>query len=63
MYSTLQQLENCGIPMVISRHLTYATTNAYLSDLLACHENRIRYMLNSTHDTADGQEQLSALMT
>ncbi|KAH8710096.1 hypothetical protein GQ44DRAFT_626978, partial [Phaeosphaeriaceae sp. PMI808] len=58
---TLQQLENCGIPTNIPRHLTYATTDAYLSDLLACHDNRIRYMPNSIHNTVDGQHQLSAL--
>ncbi|KAH9877881.1 hypothetical protein J1614_003098 [Plenodomus biglobosus] len=58
---TLQQLENCGIPTDIPRNLTYSTADAYLSDLLACHDNRIRYMPNSIHDTADGQQQLSAL--
>lgn len=58
---TLHQLENCGIPTDIPRNLTFTTADAYLSDLLACHDNRIRYMPNSIHDTADGQQQLSAL--
>ncbi|KAF2802979.1 uncharacterized protein BDZ99DRAFT_454275 [Mytilinidion resinicola] len=58
---TLQQLENYNIPTEIPRNLTYVTTDAYLLDLLACHDNRIRYMPNSILDIADGQEQLSAL--
>jgi hypothetical protein len=57
----LQQLENFGIPTDIPRNLTYTTADSYLLDLLACHDNRIRYMPNSIHDTEDGQQQLSAL--
>jgi len=58
---TVQQLENLGIPTDIPRDLTYSTVDAYLSDILAYHDNRIRYMPNSMHNTLDGQEQLSAL--
>lgn len=58
---SLQQLENCGIPTDIPRNMTYSSTDTYLSDLLACHDNRMRYLPNSMHDTLDGQEQLSAL--
>jgi hypothetical protein len=58
---TLQQLENYGIPTDIPRNLTYTTADSYLSDLLACHDNRLRYMPNSIYDVADGQQQLSAL--
>lgn len=58
---TLQQLENLGIPTDIPRSQTYPTTDAYFSDLLACHDHRMRYMPNSMHSKSDGQEQLSAL--
>lgn len=58
---TLQQLENCSIPTDIPRNQTYTTADTYLSDLLTCHDNRIRYMPNSIQDAADGQQQLSAL--
>ncbi|RDL34710.1 Uncharacterized protein BP5553_07838 [Venustampulla echinocandica] len=57
----LQQLENLDIPTDIPRDQTYSTTDTYFSDLLACHDNRMRYMPNSIHNTSDGQEQLSAL--
>jgi hypothetical protein len=59
---SLQQLENLSIPTDIPRGRTYSTANTYFSDLLACHDNRMRYMPNSMHNTLDGQEQLSALM-
>jgi hypothetical protein len=58
---TLQQLENFGIPTDIPRDLTYSTVDTYLLDILACHDNRIRHMRNSIHNTSDGEEQLSAL--
>ena len=57
----LQQLENFGIPTDIPRDLTYSTVDVYLSDILAYHDNRMRHMPNSIHNTSDGQEQLSAL--
>ena len=58
---SLQQLENCGIPTDVLRNTTYSSTDTYFLDLLACHDNRIRYMPNAIHDGIDGQEQLSAL--
>lgn len=58
---SLQQLENRGIPTEISRNTTYSSADTYFSDLLACHDNSIRYMPNAIHDAIDGQEQLSAL--
>lgn len=58
---TLQQLENLGIPTDIPRDQTYSSTDMYFADLLAYHDNRMRYMPNSIHSASDGQEQLSAL--
>lgn len=58
---TLQQLENAGIPTDIPRDQTYSAVDTYLSDILACHDSRVRHMRNSIHDTSDGEEQLSAL--
>ncbi|KAE8378416.1 hypothetical protein BDV26DRAFT_261654 [Aspergillus bertholletiae] len=57
----LQHLENESIPTNIDRDLTYSTTDAYLLDLLACHDSRIRFSPNSIRDEYDGQAQLSAL--
>lgn len=57
----LQDLENGGVPTEIDRNLTYSTTEAYLLDLLACHDNRIRHQPNSIRDKYDGQAQLAAL--
>ncbi|KAM0424876.1 hypothetical protein ACHAPT_009932 [Fusarium lateritium] len=57
----LQQLENQGIQTSIPRDLTYVTSDTYLLDLLACHDNRIRHGPNTILDHSDGQSQLSAL--
>lgn len=57
----LQHLENEGIPTNIDRSLTYSTTNAYLLDLLLCHDSRIRDQPNSIREQFDGQAQLSTL--
>lgn len=57
----LQHLENEGIPTNIDRNLIYSTTDAYLLDLLQCHDNRIRHQPNSVREKFDGQAQLSAL--
>ncbi|KAL5336617.1 hypothetical protein BJX70DRAFT_271919 [Aspergillus crustosus] len=59
----LQHLENESVPTNINRNLTYTTTDAYLSDLLACHDNRLRTVPNSIRDRFDGQAQLSVLTT
>ncbi|PYI11224.1 hypothetical protein BO78DRAFT_303496 [Aspergillus sclerotiicarbonarius CBS 121057] len=57
----LQHLENESIPTNIARDLTYSTTDAYLLDLLACHDSRLRHSPNSVRDEYDGQAQLSIL--
>ncbi|KAI9743717.1 MAG: hypothetical protein M1818_003033 [Claussenomyces sp. TS43310] len=57
----LQQLENEGIPTNIKRDLTYSTTEAYLLDLLAYHDSRIRHQPNSIHNRSDGEAQMACL--
>lgn len=57
----LHQLENRGIRTGIPRDRIYVTSDTYLLDLLACHDNRIRHQPNTILDHADGQAQLSAL--
>lgn len=59
----LQQLENLNIPTGIPRDLTYTSAVPYFLDLLACHDNRIRYQPNSIHHQSDGEAQLAALTT
>lgn len=60
--NTLQQLDNCEIPTNIARDKTYTTADAYVSDLLACHDSRVRHMPSSIVDEQDGLSQLSALV-
>jgi hypothetical protein len=54
-------LENEGIPTKIPRDLTYTTADAYYSDLLACHDSRIRHQPNSIIDEKDGYAQMANL--
>ncbi|CAK4033105.1 Hypothetical predicted protein [Lecanosticta acicola] len=58
----LHELENHGIPTGIERHQVYSSVEDYYSDLLACHDNRMRYQPNSIRDVLDGQGQLAALV-
>jgi Phosphotransferase enzyme family len=57
----LQIMENEGIPTNIDRNLTYSNTDTYLLDLLAYHDNRIRYQPNSIRDEFDGRAQMATL--
>lgn len=56
-------LENENIPTNIPRNLTYASTDAYYNDLLACHDSRIRNQPNSIIDEEDGHLQMANLFT
>ena len=56
-------LENEGISTNIPRHLTYNTTDAYYTDLLACHDSRIRNQPNSIISEEDGFSQMANLFT
>lgn len=57
----LQHLENECIPVDMPRDLTYATTDAYVLDLLACHDSRLRHQPNAVNDQPDCLSQMSAL--
>lgn len=57
----LHESENLEIPTGIPRDLTYTSVEPYLLDLIACHDNRVRYQPNSIHDQSDGLAQLAAL--
>jgi hypothetical protein len=57
------QLENQNIPTNIPRSLTYTSATDYLSDFLACHDERMRHQPNSIHTHRDGVDQLAALTT
>lgn len=57
----LHQLENAGIPTNIGRDLTYSSTYSYYSDILSCHDSRIRHQSNSIHDEEDGRAQMANL--
>ncbi|KAH8746164.1 hypothetical protein F5882DRAFT_387429 [Hyaloscypha sp. PMI_1271] len=56
-------LENEGIPTNIPRNLTYMTTDAYYTDLLGCHDSRIRNQPNSMINEEDGLSQMANLFT
>lgn len=57
----LHQLENAEISTGIPRDRTYTSVEPYLLDLIACHDNRLRYQPNSIHHQSDGEQQLAAL--
>lgn len=57
----LQQLENKSVPTDIDRDKIYASTEAYISSLLSCHDNRILHQANSILSQPDGETQLAVL--
>ena len=57
----IHQLENEGIPTDIDRDITYPAIESYLHDLLALHDNRLRYQPNSINDEVDCEGQLAVL--
>jgi hypothetical protein len=59
----LHQLENEGIPTDIGRRTTYVTTESYLLDVLACHDNHLIHQLNAVNDEPDCRAQMAALTT
>lgn len=59
----IHQLESIGIPVEISRNMMYSSTDSYAADLLAFHDNRLRYQPNAINDRCDGIFQASALTT
>ena len=57
----LQVLENGGIPINIARGNTYTAVEPYILDLLAYHDNRLRYQPNSINDEPDCRAQMAAI--
>lgn len=57
----LHQLENAEIETGIPRDRTYTSVEPYIFDLIACHDNRLRYQPNAIHHRSDGEQQLAAL--
>jgi hypothetical protein len=53
--------ENEGVPTSIPRKLVYGSADTFFSDLLACHDSRIRDQPNSILDERDGLEQMANL--
>lgn len=56
-------LENEGISINIPRNLTYMATDTYYTDLLVCHDSRIRNQPNSILNEEDGVSQMANLFT
>ncbi|KAL4861659.1 hypothetical protein BDV12DRAFT_179906 [Aspergillus spectabilis] len=59
----IQELENEGIPVDIPRSLTYSSTHAYVTDLLAIHDSRLYHQPNAINDQSDFTYQASILAT
>ena len=59
----LHQLKNRGILTGISKDKTHSLSQAYYSDLLSCHDSRLRNQANAIRDRSDGETQLAALST
>ena len=57
----LQELENNGIPINITRENTYTAVEPYILDLLAYYDNRLRYQPNSINNEPDCRAQMAAI--
>ncbi|KAL1981215.1 hypothetical protein VTN96DRAFT_2967 [Rasamsonia emersonii] len=57
----IQELENEEIATDIPRDYTYLMVDSYITDVLAFHDNRLRYQPNAINDTGDYIYQASAL--
>ncbi|KAL9039368.1 MAG: hypothetical protein Q9180_002570 [Flavoplaca navasiana] len=57
----LHELENGGIPLQIGKRDTYTAIEPYILDLLANHENRLRYQPNAINDEFDGRAQMASI--
>ncbi|KAL1885234.1 hypothetical protein Plec18167_001891 [Paecilomyces lecythidis] len=58
----IQQLENEHIPVDMPQNTTHSTVGAYVNDILAFHESRLRHQPNAVNSVEDGFYQTSALM-
>jgi hypothetical protein len=59
----MQDLENEHIPVEIPRDLTYSTADAYINDILAFHDSRLRHQPNAIGTLTDALYQMAALTT
>lgn len=59
----LHSLEKESIPTSMPRTQTYICADAYYTDLLACHDSRIRHQPNSIYNEKDGFAQMANLFT
>lgn len=57
----LHELENEYIPTDLPREYTYSTIESYVADILATHDNRLRYQPNAVNNVQDCGYQMSAL--
>lgn len=57
----IQGLENESIPVDIPRDFTYSTADAYINDILAFHESRLRHQPNAVNSIQDSLYQMAAL--
>ena len=57
----LQELENEGIPIEISRQDTYTAVEPYIQDLLSYHDSRLLYSPNAVNYALDGKFQMAAI--
>ena len=57
----LQELENEGIPIKISRQDTYTAVEPYVQDLLSYHDSRLLHSPNAVNNALDGKLQMAAI--
>ncbi|TPX26457.1 hypothetical protein DIZ76_011919 [Coccidioides immitis] len=62
MLCHLHQLENWSIPSDIPRSRTYTSADSFYLDLLAGHDNRLRYQGNATTSEIDARGQATDLV-
>lgn len=58
----LHQLENWAIPTDIPRGMTYSSADSFYLDLLAGHDNRLRYQENAAYSERDARAQAKNLV-
>ena len=57
----LQELENEGIPIEISKQDTYTAVEPYVQDLLSYHDSRLLHSPNAVNSTLDAKYQMAAI--
>ncbi|KAK2808553.1 hypothetical protein FQN50_004585 [Emmonsiellopsis sp. PD_5] len=62
MFCHLHQLENWAIPTGIPRSMTYTSADSLYLDLLAGHDNRLRYQGNAAFTNEDARAQATDLV-